>query len=244
MNNKSYRRLWKVHCQNLVCATQRIPKIGIAEKWGPKRLGVHIIPTSWDIHRCPENSRENVISRIFPRIPTNSSKSECRKKWKIMLFLISMFIESDGYIAVLGPSSGCRQHARQHQSPSGIYPDSVIPILIGWWRGSKPNTGRWLVLTSVLITARTGPVKERMVLVDQCYDVTSASSNTFNITHCQNVTVHFQTGASFNMKQDTKQKQCECIVTSTVNITFDIMDYNISQQRTNFVRYICIMFSV
>ena len=32
----------------------------------------------------------------------------------------------------------------------------VIPILIGQWRGSKPHTGRWLVLTSVLTTARAG----------------------------------------------------------------------------------------
>ena len=32
-----------------------------------------------------------------------------------------------------------------------------FPILIGWWRGSKPDTGRWLVLTSVLSTTRTRP---------------------------------------------------------------------------------------
>ena len=83
-----------------------------------------------------------------------------------------------------------------------------------------------------------------MVSVDQCYDVISVSGITFNITHCQNVTVHFQTHASFNMKQDTKQKSNECIVTSIANITFDITDCNkISQQWTNFVRYICIMFT-
>ena len=44
---------------------------------------------------------------------------------------------------------------------------------------------------------------------------------TFNITHFQNVA---GTHAYFNMKQDTEQK-CECIFTSTANITFDITGY-------------------
>ena len=55
-------------------------------------------------------------------------------------------------IGIPWPRSGCRQHAFQHQSPFGIYPDlGVIPILIGCWRGSMPHTGRWLVLTSVTL---------------------------------------------------------------------------------------------
>ena len=49
------------------------------------------------------------------------------------------------------------------------------------------------------------------------------------------------THAYFYMKQDTEQKKCECIFTSTENITFDITGYkHMSQQRTNFVRQICI----
>ena len=60
-----------------------------------------------------------------------------------------------------------------------------------------------------------------MISVAQCYDdLHQDSSMTFYITCCHNVTV--QTGASFNMKQDTVQKTCECIVTSTAIITFDI----------------------
>ena len=61
---------------------------------------------------------------------------------------------------------------------------------------------------------------------------------TFNIAHCQNVA---GTHAYFNMKQDSEQNKCECIFTSTANITFDITGYkHMSQQRTNFVRHICI----
>ena len=59
-------------------------------------------------------------------------------------------------------------------------------------------------------------------------DLSQDSSMTFYITRCHNVTV--QTGASFNMKQGTVQKTCECIVTSTANIAFDITDCkNMSQ---------------
>ena len=101
LNNKSYRRFWNVHCENLVRATQRIQKLS-PEKWGPKRLDVHsniciysmqrpdLVPILQHITLCalPRQDPDKPNLTSFWETPTRMWQFTCRlhdkPTWQIM----------------------------------------------------------------------------------------------------------------------------------------------------------------